>query len=556
MKAVIYARVSTEQQDTERQVKELQKVAESEGYTDVKFFEDKVSGATKAKTRKQFDAMLSYIEENNINQIYCWELSRLGRSMIDNYTIIQELRNKGINIFIFQSNINTNKNDKNSELQLNLLSSIAEYERKSIKERTKSGTYNSIKKGGVGGGSIKQYGYKKENGKLVIDEEEKAVILDIVDKYLVNDWSVLQIANYLNNLGVKTRIKKLVETETINYNRPAKLLWTDGSVARLLHKKLLIGFRVYGEVAQQDENLRILSDETFEALQIKMAGKRKDNANAQKFENIFRGLIKCGNCGSVMVMHKGTSGLMHHYKCNNKFTLKGKCNSAMIDIDLLNNKVFNVTKRFKVDSGDIAERINTLESFVKANSILVNQLNSDLRGLKNKESFLVDMLSNNQIDIEIYTEKRKAIKEEAETLKEKIIKLESQNTKSEFEIGELSKSKQIDLENTVLFKANIKNLIESITVNTLSNEDLVNIPARDNFNDIIRKFTRNVGAEMRRMNESEKNVFTDLIDAMKTKINNRNKVYEVIIKMIDNKTTYNPIFNNTKVNSEYAITID
>lgn len=556
MKAVIYARVSTEQQDTERQVKELQKVAESEGYTVAKFFEDKVSGATKAKNRKQFDLMLSYIEENNINQIYCWELSRLGRSMIDNYTIIQELRAKGINIFIYKSNINTNKNDKNSELQLNLLSSIAEYERKSITERTKSGTYNSIKKGGVGGGSIKQYGYKKENGKLVIDEDEKAVILDMVDKYFVNDWSVLQIANYLNNLGVKTRIKKLVESETINYNRPAKMLWTDGSVARLFHKKLLTGYRVYGEVVQQDENLRILSDETFEALQLKMAGKRKDNANAQKFENIFRGILRCGNCGSAMIIHKGTSGLMHHYKCHNKFALKGECSSAMIDIDLLNNKVYNVTKQFKVDSKDIAERINYIQSLINANDALKKQCESDLKSLKVKESKLVDLFSNDQISIEIYSAKRNDIIEETKLLNEKLIKLDLQNSKYQAEVSELLTNKEIDLENPILFKSNIKNLVESIEVITLNENDLANIPVRDNFRAIISSFTTNVKNDTRRMNESEKYLFTDLSKAMSTKINNKNKVYEVIIKMIDNKTTYNPIFNNEKKQSEYVITID
>jgi hypothetical protein len=180
-----------------------------------------------------------------------------------------------------------------------------------------SGTANSIRNSGVGSGSIKQYGYKKENGKLVIDEDEAAEITKMVNLYLNKSYSLGDIANYLNKNDVKTRYEKLTKAGIISYQNAGKLQWTDGSVGRLFHKRLLTGYITYGKTAIQLENLRIIDKDTFEALQIKMEGKRKTLANAAKWENFLKGKLVCGYCGGAMIMHKGKSKITNHYKCFN-----------------------------------------------------------------------------------------------------------------------------------------------------------------------------------------------------------------------------------------------
>lgn len=555
MKAVIYARVSTEQQDTERQQIELTKLANKEGYTEIKFFEDKITGASDAKSRTGFEDMLAYIEANDINQIYCWELSRLGRSMWNVYQIIQEFRAKKINIHILKENLNTGISDANTDFQLNMLSSVAQYERDTIKKRTISGMQNSIRKGGSGTNPIKQFGYIKKDGKLIVDDDEAATIRDICNKYLNENWSAEQIANYLNNAGIETKMKKC---GIINKSKPSKLLWKDATVIHLLHKKLLTGYRVFGKVEYQDEALRIIDNATYDAIQAKIILRNKNLANATKYENIFKGVLICGNCGSPMVMHKGRSKTMNHYKCYNKFknnSEKGECNSAMIDIDLLVNKVYNVTKNFKVDSKDIVAKIAELENQIAHNITSINQIQADLDSINIKEDKLAGLYINGQIKLNIYENQLKTINEEIVINQNKKVKLDLSNIKLQEEITELSNKKIVDLSNPLIFKSNIKNLVESIEVHTLTQEDLNNYQNREGFTDTIKKFTSNVAAEVRRMNKTEEVVFKDLIDMWKTGINSKNKVYEVKIKMFDNKTTYNPIFNNKKLD-EYLVTVE
>ncbi len=516
MKAVIYARVSTGDQDTERQVKELTQLAKLEGYNAVNFFNDVITGSSKQISRNGFIEMLAFIQENNINQVYCWELSRLGRTMIENYKIIQDFREKQINICIKKEGINTRNNDANTQLQLNILSSIAEYELSTIKTRTISGMYNSIKNGGVGSGVIKQYGYKKLNGKLVIDEDEKAVILDVVDKYLNQDYSILQITNYLNESGVETRYRKLVDSKILDFKLPSQLLWTTSTVNRLLHKKHLIGFRKYGKVELQDENFRIISDATFEALQVKMASKRDTEPNAQKFENILKGLLVCGNCGGAMVMHKGSDGRQHHYKCFNRFYLKSDCTAKMIDIDLLNNTVYKQSKDYKVDSVEVAAKIEKLNTQLRLNTTAINQAKAELSNISSREERLVALYINGQVNLSIYEKQLKTITEEAATSTEKIAKLESTNFKLQNEVSEINSKKSVNLSNPETFKSNIKNLVAEIQVTTLDDEALEDmntiIENQNGEKDAIkRKHKRDVIYTVRNVMFDEETVFIDVV---------------------------------------------
>lgn len=107
MKAVIYSRVSTVEQDNERQIQELKEYASYKKMKVLKIFEEKVSGATKGADRLEFKAMLSFIDKNNIDTILVWELSRLGRRMVDVMNTIESFSDRGVNIYIKKENINT-----------------------------------------------------------------------------------------------------------------------------------------------------------------------------------------------------------------------------------------------------------------------------------------------------------------------------------------------------------------------------------------------------------------------------------------------------------------
>jgi DNA invertase Pin-like site-specific DNA recombinase len=96
IRAVIYSRVSSEgnRQDNERQTNELIEYANKMGYELVGVYEEKISGYKKNEDRPVFSKMLEEIDKGNIEKLLTWELSRIGRGVIQSLQNIQLLTDR------------------------------------------------------------------------------------------------------------------------------------------------------------------------------------------------------------------------------------------------------------------------------------------------------------------------------------------------------------------------------------------------------------------------------------------------------------------------------
>lgn len=162
MKTVIFARVSTNVQEYDRQIYELTTLAKSNGWSVEAVFAEKISGAKSNKERTELLNMVSYVEANHINKILVTELSRLGRDTLQVLEVIQMLNEKGISLYIQNYNIETLTKDGKvnamSQFLITILAEVARMERKTIRERVESGYRNYRANGGKVGRKI---GYKK-----------------------------------------------------------------------------------------------------------------------------------------------------------------------------------------------------------------------------------------------------------------------------------------------------------------------------------------------------------------------------------------------------------
>lgn len=162
MKAVIFARVSTNVQEYDRQIYELTTLAKSNGWSVEAVFAEKISGAKSNKERTELLNMVSYVEANHINKVLVTELSRLGRDTLQVLEVIQMLNEKGISLYIQNYNIETLTKDGKvnamSQFLITILAEVARMERKTIRERVESGYRNYRANGGKVGRKI---GYKK-----------------------------------------------------------------------------------------------------------------------------------------------------------------------------------------------------------------------------------------------------------------------------------------------------------------------------------------------------------------------------------------------------------
>lgn len=167
MRAVIYARVSTNGQDYERQLDELRSYAARMDYEVVKEFSEKVSGAKKVEEREALSDLLDYVESNKVDKVLIYECSRLSRRAVDFLAVIEQLSEQGVSVVILQNGLETLQPDGNpnpiAQLVLGILAQFNSMERGLIRSRMESGYNHYRANGGVVG---RKKGYRKTDQQM------------------------------------------------------------------------------------------------------------------------------------------------------------------------------------------------------------------------------------------------------------------------------------------------------------------------------------------------------------------------------------------------------
>lgn len=162
IKTAIFARVSTNIQDYERQVNELTTLAKGKGWSVEAVFCEKISGAKANMERKELIRLIDYVQANRISKVAVTELSRLGRDTLQVLEVIERFNSLGISLYIQNYNIETLNEDGTvnpmSQFLITILAEMARMERKTIRERVESGYNNYRANGGKVG---RKQGYKK-----------------------------------------------------------------------------------------------------------------------------------------------------------------------------------------------------------------------------------------------------------------------------------------------------------------------------------------------------------------------------------------------------------
>lgn len=326
-KGIIYVRVSTDKQDYKTQLKALEQKAKDENIDIVKIFAEKISGTISGEDRPQFSKLLKFVESKEVKHLLIWEFSRLGRNITDIQESIIYFTKKNINIRSISEGISTIKNgvpDPMAGIIVQVLAGISDIERESIVARTKRGVLE-FKQGG-GSQSRPPYGYKNIDQKLVKNPDEIETIINIFNWYSNNIGSDT-IAERLNLAGIPTK-----------YGGKE---WTSSVVIPILKNNIYIGNRKILEEFSFFESLQIISDDTFEKVKFQL--NKKKWSREKKNINVLQGLIFC-SCGKLLTMRKRLNGKENVYRCSSFKDKSIKCNNKAIDIDLLNNLVFDVLR--------------------------------------------------------------------------------------------------------------------------------------------------------------------------------------------------------------------
>ena len=135
-KVALYLRVSTVEQDTTNQRRELEAVAERHGWEIVTIFED--NGVSGFKTKRPgLDQLMKAVSRREIEMVMAWSVDRLGRSLQGLLDVLTELRAKKVDLYLHVQGVDTSTPSGKAMFQM--LGVFSEFEREMICERVLSG---------------------------------------------------------------------------------------------------------------------------------------------------------------------------------------------------------------------------------------------------------------------------------------------------------------------------------------------------------------------------------------------------------------------------------
>lgn len=135
-RVAIYTRVSTDEQDTDRQVRDLTALADRAGWEVIQVFTERASG--KNNHRPLRSQVMDLARSRHITAVLVTELTRWGRSTVDLLETLQELNTYGVSL-IAQSGDQMDLGTAQGKMIAGVLAVLAQFERDLISERTRSG---------------------------------------------------------------------------------------------------------------------------------------------------------------------------------------------------------------------------------------------------------------------------------------------------------------------------------------------------------------------------------------------------------------------------------
>ncbi|MGE5390918.1 MAG: recombinase family protein [Deltaproteobacteria bacterium] len=340
-----YARVSTyknlQGESLENQMTYYENlIGSNPDYEYIGMFADRgITGTT--DNRPEFQRMLQLCRQGEIDFIITKSISRFARNTAVMLETVRELKDIGVEVRFEKENINTLSGD--GELMLTVLSSFAEEESRSISENVKWRIRRDYQSGNVFINTDRFLGYDKdENGNLVINEEEAAVVRRIFNLY-VGGMGCKKIAKTLAQEGIKTFScrDKWDNSSIINILKNEKyqgdVLCQKTYVSNHRSQRSVINRGELNQYYISDNHPAIVTREVWQkAQEIRAQNKsRKGITNNPKSKNPYTGLLFCSKCGASLwrgSWHSNSPNRKYVWQCSNYVKNgKGACTGTIVE---------------------------------------------------------------------------------------------------------------------------------------------------------------------------------------------------------------------------------
>ena len=458
LRVTFYARVSTDRYEQlnslENQVMYFENfIKEQENWTFVDGYVDEGISGTSVKKREDFLRMVDDAKKKKFDLILTKEISRFSRNTLDSIKYTQELLSCGVGVHFLSDNINTFQPD--SELRLTIMSSIAQEEIRKLSERVRFGYKRSVEKGIVPG-SNNIYGYTKNKGKLVIDEEQAKFIRLIFETYVSENIGVHRlgfklfeeygVTNYSGKPIAGTVIKNIIRNPKYKgYFCAHKETTVD------YHDRKRKRFKRDEWIVYKDNETcpPIVSEELWDKANeiLDARSKKHDQINKNNKYNKFpfSGLMHCHFDGATFVrgtyqISKGDRSRRRKFWACNNYRIHGKkktegCNSPVLYYEELVEVCKKILNMILVCQDDLISEINDMISDIRTKKDYkkeIKLIDEKLFKTNNEKKELIMMRLRKEIDLKEYNSLKDDLDEKINSLEENKRKLieEEQNEQS------------------------------------------------------------------------------------------------------------------------------
>lgn len=449
MRVTYYARVSTEKDEQlhslSAQIKYYSDMINGNSHWEfVEGYIDEGLSATSVKKRESFLTMIEDAKLGKFDFVITKEISRFSRNTVDSIQYTQQLLTYGVGVLFQSDNINTLLPD--SELRLTIMSSIAQDEVRKISERVRFGFKRAIEKGSVLGNN-KIWGYKKDNGKLVIVEEEAEIIREIFDMYVNQRLGMRVISRILGEQGVKNSKNNDLATSTIRNiiaNPKYKGYYCGNKTQKYDYRN---NARKYIDpeewvVYEDKENVPpIVSEELWDRANM-ILNKRgtaiKESAGTGVYNNRYKysGKIICMEHGTSYhhKIYKYKSGIKEAWQCK-IYSEKGKsaCDSPTVYTAELDEVMRQICRDLIVNKSNIIHDLIKIYTDAAGQSTIERDMAKyklEINDLLKKKDKLLDLNIKDRISDDEFEMRNNMFNVRIEEAKEKLKQLEDDKEKN------------------------------------------------------------------------------------------------------------------------------
>jgi site-specific DNA recombinase len=365
-KAVILARVSTSRQEKEgmslqNQLPILQNYARTQGFEiDQEFVFSETAGL---KIRKKFEEMVDYIKKkSDVKIIIAYRVDRITRNFRDAVLIDELMKDHNKEVHFVDDRLVIDKNSTGRDMQdWDLKVFLAKQQLNRLSEDGKNSGIFKVQRGEWPGAA--PFGYDN-------------VLLENKKKWVVSNPFEANLVKYLFETYATGTVSFLTLTHKIKEEFGYKI--TTSKVDQILNRKFYTGVMQYGGLDYPHNYEQLITMSLFEKVQAvkNQNGQRGKGIKNGKLPFLYRGLIKCSECGSSITTER-KKNKYHYYKCTQHYK---KHNAEYVPEDDITEQISTVLDLVHMEQDELNRLLSVLNDSHEGQKALNRELLATYQG--------------------------------------------------------------------------------------------------------------------------------------------------------------------------------